>query len=108
MIGGETFVTTYIDNLRLKFHTDSTKTNCKVIEWEIIDSDTSENPVSTILVDAAKYKLQDTKKKFAVNTWIEGYRKVIYMRNKNRNPTGVCNWQCYIDRHSDLNGMTWE
>lgn len=107
VIGGETFITTLIGVHKSNFVTNSA-TSCYVHEWDLYDSDVNENPTNTLLADSVNVKLQSTQNMLAIRTWFESYRKVVYLRNKNRNFSGTCNWQCYIDRYSHLTGKTWE
>ena len=84
------------------------QTSCLISDWEIVDADVAENPTTTLTVDSNDLKIKNFGADLSVNTWVEGFRKVVYMRNKSKNPQGVCNWKCYIDRYADLAGKTWE
>ena len=39
---------------------------------------------------------------------IEDYVRVVHLKNKDVNPTGQCNWQCYIDRYPSDTMNTWD
>ena len=69
------------------------KNNCPIREFEIYDSDGTTLLPNTNIT----YVTNDQQTPFApkivhITPMVEDFKKVVYLRNKDINPTGQCNW----------------
>ena len=73
-----------LDYLNQRF--TSASGTCPIKEWDLFDSD------GTPLVDSAEIKILSVGTKIMVSTENFDWHKKIYLRNKDLNPNGACNW----------------
>ena len=106
-IAGKKYISYDLSFLKNSFISGSS--NCKIREWEILDSDgqtllQNQNDIQVTNDAQDPY----TPVSVHITPWIQDYKKEIYIRNKDVNPTGQCNWQCYIDRYPQDNIANWD
>ena len=87
----------------------SRSSNCRIQEWEVYEADGK-----TLMQkqDGVSVEFQagavSVPLKVSIDTWIQDYTKTIILKNKDINPSGQCNWQCYIDRYPQDALPNWE
>ena len=106
-IAGKRYASYDLSTLKDSFVSQSQ--NCKITEWELYDSDGSTKLQNQddikVTYDASNTNLP---KSVHIDPSKQNHVKEIYLRNKDANPSGQCNWQCYIERYPQDNIANWD